>query len=479
VPHPALAEDGPGATPDDRGPAPRRRWLREPYRRFTLFCLGLTTAVAIVDAVDGGHVILIGLLVIGPGMAIATGRARATALVSLWAIGLAIALGDPDGIWGTHLEFQYVGAVTVAAAVSTALAFLIERRSRATEWMTIRAPDDDVQFLTTAYAGILGRVPDARGLDDQLQVLRAGGSRSDVLRSIVGSKEAATLSLYGASHRGLIDDFWHRRSEVAPTTRPVCFLHTMKTGGTALSRVLVELAGPWPYVTELMLDHLVSLPRRLLEQAMLIAGHLPFEAVDLLPDGVALCAIVRDPVERTLSHHAHINSILASRGQRPVGIEEFVTSTAFGPLWQEYQARQLVHRVGVAEAWRTYSPVERAAERGISGLDAAYPLQSLFDSTPLELHGDELRDAALERLEHIDVVGTTDHLEDVVARIAAGWDRPAPVSVPRTRVSSSRVAERDLSPALVRTIRDATTADAALYERADALARSAPSDRRR
>jgi hypothetical protein len=479
VPHPSLAEGTVVTADGHRRPGSRRRWLGEPYRRFTLFCLALTTAVAVIDLVDGRHVILIGLLVIGPGMAIATGRARPTALVSLWAIGFAIALGDPDGIWGTHLEFQYAGAVTVAAAISTAIAFLIERRSRGSEWMTTRARDGDVQFLTTAYAGILGRVPDARGLDDQLHVLRTAGSRADVLQSIVGSQEAATLSLYRASHRGLIDDFWRRRSEVEPTTRPVCFLHTMKTGGTALSRVLVELAGPWPYLTELMVDHLVTLPRRLLEQAMLVSGHLPFEVVDLLPEGVTLCTIVRDPVERTLSHHAHINSILVSRGQPPVGIEEFVTSAAYGPLWQDYQARQLVHRVGIAEAWRTYSPVERAAARGISGLDAAYPLQSLFDSTPLEVRGNELRDTALEHLERIDVVGTTDHLEDVVARIAAGWDRPAPVSVPRTRVSSSRVAERDLSPALVRTIRDATTADAVLYERADALARSAASDRRR
>jgi hypothetical protein len=471
VPPPSLIEDA-GHTPlADGRPARRRRWLGEPYRRFTLFCLALTTAVAVVDAIDGRHVILIGLLVIGPGMAIATGRARPTALVSLWAIGFAIALGDPDGIWGTHLEFQYAGAVTVAAAISTGVAFLIERRSRAAEWMSVRAPgDEDVEFLTTAYAGVLDRVPDAAGLDDQLRVLHTGASREAVLRSIVDSPEAATLALYRASHRALVDDFWHRRAEAPPTARPVCFLHTMKTGGTALSRVLVELAGPWPHLTELLIDHLVCLPRRLLDQAMVITGHLPFEAAELLPDGVALCTIVREPVERTLSHHAHINGILAGRGQRRVSIEEFVSSPTYGPLWQDYQARQLVHRFGIADAWKIFSPVDVAADRGISGADAVFPLQSLFDSTPLALEGDELRDAALERLERVDVVGTTDHLEAVVARIAAGWDRPAPESVPRARVSSSRVAVGDLSPGLLRAIRDATTVDAALHERADALA---------
>jgi hypothetical protein len=434
----------------------------------------VTTAVGVVDAIDGRHIILIGLLVIGPGMAIATARTRPTALVSLWAIGFAIALGSPDGIWGTHLEFQYAGAVTVMALISTGVAFLLQHRRCTGLSIGASSPGDtDVQFLTTAYAGILERAPDPQGLDDHLRALGAATSREDVVLAMVQSQEAATLALYRPGIRSLVDDIWRRRSAVGSRVRPICFLHTMKTAGTALAGSLVDLAGPWPHLTDLMLDQLVCLPRVVIHQAVVIAGHLPYEAVDLLPDGMALCTVVREPLERTLSHHAHLNGILAGRGEHSVTLDEFLSAPHYRPLWQNYQARQLVHRVGLRDAWRTFSPVDAAAARGLHGLNAEYPLQSLFDSTPLELASEELEVAAVERLDSIDLVGTTDDLQHLMDRIACFWGRRPPAPVPRTRVSAARVTRDQLAPSLVATIRDGTAVDAAIYERALALGRSA------
>jgi hypothetical protein len=419
----------------------------------------LTASVGVVDAAT--KAVLVGLVAVGPCLAIATRRAYPTAIVGVWATACSVAFATFDGISGTHLELEYTAAVGVVAALSIGIAVILEHNRDALE----NGDGPDVDFLVTAYAGVFDRAPDRQGLADQREAMRRGESREAVLRGMVQSQEAATLALYRPGVRNLVSDYWSRGAPARGVTRPICFLHTMKTAGTSLGHALVELAGPWPYLAELMVDHLVCLPTAVLGQAMLLAGHLPYEALDLLPDGMVLCTVVRDPVERTLSHHAHLNGILAARGQPHIGIEEFIASPGYQPLWQDYQARQLVHRIGLKDAWKTFSPVEEAAKHGLEGADAEFPLQSLFDSAPLGVHGDALTEAALARLASIDVVGTTDRLDDLVARLAALWGRPA-VAVPTERVSTARLQREDLRAATLDAIVSGTAADAALYDRA-------------
>jgi len=55
--------------------------------------------VAAADAGLGHRVVLTGLLIIGPCSKLITGRWIPTGLTGLCAIGLAVALGIPDGIW--------------------------------------------------------------------------------------------------------------------------------------------------------------------------------------------------------------------------------------------------------------------------------------------------------------------------------------------------------------------------------------------
>ena len=75
--------------------------------------------VATTDAALGHHVVLIGLLIIGPCCALLTGRWLPTGLTGVWVIGLAIVLGVPDGIWGTRVHLVFLAAVAGVACVST------------------------------------------------------------------------------------------------------------------------------------------------------------------------------------------------------------------------------------------------------------------------------------------------------------------------------------------------------------------------
>lgn len=87
-------------------------------------------SVALVDAILGRHLILIGLLVGGPVVATTSLRPLATALVSSLAIVLAVALGAPDHIWLTGEHAVWVGAVLLVGLANTAVVTAVARRQR-------------------------------------------------------------------------------------------------------------------------------------------------------------------------------------------------------------------------------------------------------------------------------------------------------------------------------------------------------------
>jgi hypothetical protein len=296
-------------------------------------------------------------------------------------------------------------------------------------------------------------------------LLEEGTPYEEILAQMVDSTEAARHVVYSPGLRGLAEEMWQLRRQVDPSVRPVYFAHIMKTGGTALTQALSTMAGSWPRLTDLFIDHLVCLPPPLFNQALLISGHLPLEAIDLLPEGGAVCTVIREPVGRTLSHHAHLNADLVGQGQPAVSLEEFLSEERWRPLWQNYQARQLVGRIGLTDAWKAFSPVTRSTRRLLSASDRDFPLQSLFDSEAV-LPGGDLAASALEQLDRIDLVGTTEDIDGLLERVADFWHVPVPAAAPRVRVSTDRLSAADIPTALLVAIGEGTRVDAALYRRA-------------
>jgi cation:H+ antiporter len=92
--------------------------------RLWIISLATSGLVAGFDAAFG-RVVLIGLLIVGPCGALLTGRWGPTALTGLWATGLAVVLGLPDGIWGTATHLAFLSVVALVAVITTAAAALI------------------------------------------------------------------------------------------------------------------------------------------------------------------------------------------------------------------------------------------------------------------------------------------------------------------------------------------------------------------
>lgn len=254
-----------------------------------------------------------------------------------------------------------------------------------------------------------------------------------------------------------------------PAPQRLCYLHIMKTGGTSLMRSLVdrfERRRPGSTASGVFVDEFVAMPTGTSADLDLIAGHLPFEIASLLPEDTITMTVLRDPVERTISHYWHIRSDPLVRAEDPdLTLSRFLTSRRWSAQANNYQARQLAHHVGIVDAGVTFDPATRFAELGPPfPTTHPLPLQSLFDCGPLELDPSDLFDRAARNLTAIDIVGTTDRLDDVLraATLRCGLIDDGPAAY--DNVAVDRPSRSHVGPELVAQIERRNTVDRALYE---------------
>ena len=109
-------------------------WTPELYGwsplRITLLGCVLVAVIAAADAVLGSHVILIGLLVVGPCCGVLTQRVVLAGALGGFALVCALAVAVPDGIWFTSTALAFILAILVVSVVATVAAAAIERARR-------------------------------------------------------------------------------------------------------------------------------------------------------------------------------------------------------------------------------------------------------------------------------------------------------------------------------------------------------------
>jgi len=105
-------------------------WALSEPSAVLLWQLGMawSSVAAVVDASMGRRLVLSGFVLIGPVCVSFTGRWLRTAVAGVWAIGLVVVLGIPDGIWGTGLERLLIG-VAVLVALGSTLALVVTVRA--------------------------------------------------------------------------------------------------------------------------------------------------------------------------------------------------------------------------------------------------------------------------------------------------------------------------------------------------------------
>jgi hypothetical protein len=237
------------------------------------------------------------------------------------------------------------------------------------------------------------------------------------------------------------------------------FLHIPKTAGTAVIDALDRYFAPEAILPAQLIPDLEKLPPEALRATRYVRGHLGARLELILGRPVTTFTILRDPLERTLSHFAHVQRepghYLHARVGRPgFGLEDFLADRDCRQLVTNTQARFLVRP---AHAPAEPPPMYRS-----------HPLaaQVAYELSGLGMDEETLLRRAKHTLATFAAVGVTDDVDEALGRLARymGWtDMP---HAQRKRVTPNGVARRFLTPEVRAEIARLTRVDAALVSAA-------------
>lgn len=287
---------------------------------------------------------------------------------------------------------------------------------------------------------LVGRYPTAA---ERAQLMRRavdGADFDDLVTQVAGIEQSVdrTIDRSMAAWLARLRWDWDRSApggDGLPGAR-VVFMHIMKTGGTALSERGAEWAGYGRSRVHLSLDDLLLMPPAGLSRLAFIGGHIPHEALAVIPGKFRTATVLREPVARAISHFVQL--VRTGPPYDTLTLDEYASSDAYQAVSSNYQARQLAHRISLADAWITYSPYERLEDLGATS--ARLPVQSLFDSSPLSVGDAELFETARRNLAEVDFVGVNEDMTPVAAQLAGCFG-----------ASADHVPQRHVSPAYDRT----------------------------
>lgn len=331
-------------------------------------------------------------------------------------------------------------------------------------------PRDAAVVVATVFRTVTGRRPTPGERAELVRRVRSGWD----FEALVEHLEATPEGLHHASERAprlarqfLEQEILAEGGPAAAAAAPVLHLHIMKTAGTSMSELLKQWAGPGRSRVAIPLDDLAVLPPPLLARLRAVSGHIPYEAVTILPGPFQTVTVLREPVGRTLSHYRELRR--RQKAARDLSLDEFLHSDVYDAPSGNYQARSLAHTIDLAGAWVSYSPLQSYLAAG-GDPGQPYPLQSLFDSTPILMSDEELLKRASRNLASIDLVGVTEDLDSLAARVASLFGVQQ-VTVPI--LNASEPSDRaDLPARTRRLIEQRTEVDRELYEQAVRLARA-------
>jgi len=229
------------------------------------------------------------------------------------------------------------------------------------------------------------------------------------------------------------------RARPGSDDRRVIFLHLPKTGGSTLRRI-IEREYPADAIFTIdpdvsgSIDRLLGLPPARLEAIRAVIGHAPYGLHEIVPWPAAYVTLVREPVDRIVSHFAFAqrspeSPLHAEAGAGSGSLGRYVREAPSAPFFNDGQTRLLGS-------------------------------ESPRDARPAR---PETLTRALARIDDwVGVIGLTDRFGDSLAmmRSAFGWSRVRPG---REKPGWNRPGWEDIPDSDLREVREHNRMDAELY----------------
>ncbi|MEW6533348.1 MAG: hypothetical protein AB1473_21125 [Thermodesulfobacteriota bacterium] len=234
------------------------------------------------------------------------------------------------------------------------------------------------------------------------------------------------------------------------------FMHIGKSGGTTLTEILSrqfppecrfagqfdgDLRATGTASVEAVRDAFMALPLDTRNVIRLMTGHLPFGVHKFLPGITRYVTLVRDPVEREISNYFY-GRLQAQVEKRAMG----------GNISLEDYVEQ-----GLAANY--YS-------RLISGIEALNPVWDLKTAGSWDWVGPGEVKVALKNIEdHFFLAGPVERFDEFLVLLCRkmGWD-VSNVAYTRRNITLDRPRTDELSPELIKEIRERNKADEELYK---------------
>lgn len=245
------------------------------------------------------------------------------------------------------------------------------------------------------------------------------------------------------------------------------FHHIPKTAGTTLHNILGNFVPSEQVCPARLWKHLLTIPSEQFIQYRLFSGHFYYYINQLLPRNPITITMLRDPIQRSISHYLHIHreSFLYYHEQAVSGdMLSFVTDPVTRPQIENFQTKLIA---------LTLDPDLIKKEWG----DANFSEYSLnhFDhwlELPTRLSDEALLERAKTRLEEFAFVGITEQFTESMLLLWYTFYRAPELTIESKNVAPESLSQDTLSAATIEALQEATQLDAALYSFAQQLFQS-------
>ena len=251
-------------------------------------------------------------------------------------------------------------------------------------------------------------------------------------------------------------------AEPGRSEAPCCFLRITSTGGSTLEAFLRSIfleSEIWHCCDERGMDNVVTISsEELLRYRIVSCRHFAGRAAKLHPLPLRYFTLLRDPLQRAVSYHAHVMRdsahYLHSLAKELGTFGAFLRDERTQPTVVNFQLRCLASRCDAADI-----VVSLNAEQLAKG-----ELDRRLDTSPLLHTLDEELKTAFARLDQMCVVGLSEQFKDFVGLLCETFEWPRQSGIQALRPELTAVTVGDLPTADFQLLSRLNEADIELYQ---------------